>query len=144
MQVDKDTWDMFQKHLKYSDTEMQQFMGNPVNAVVINKSEQIANKTIVAEVVAARGCNSQHKVGDRFFFDGSGNLLTKLGPKRICIYILQPMAQIIYGISELAYAGVDPDSLKFRYAGCFDVGVEHCGWGRVIVKVSVEDREKIN
>lgn len=144
MQIDKNTWDLFQKHLKYSDAQMQQFMDNQVNAVVLSKSSQLVNKTIVAEVVAAGGCNSQHRIGDRFYFDGSGNLLTKLCPKRICIYILQPMAQIIYGISELAYAGVDPNSLKFRYAGCFDVGVEYCGWGRVIVKVTVEDRDKAN
>ena len=41
-------------------------------------------KTIVIEVVDANGCTSGHKAGDRFYFDGSGNLLTKLCPSRIC------------------------------------------------------------
>jgi uncharacterized repeat protein (TIGR04076 family) len=142
MHVDDKTWQFFQEHLKYSDAEMKQFRDNPVNEAVLSRSAYLANRTIIAEVIEARGCNSLHKAGDKIYFDGSGNLLTGRSPKRICIFLLQPLVQLIYAIHELVYAGVDPDELKFRYAGCFDVGVEHCGWGRVIVKVSVEERGK--
>lgn len=142
MQIDEKTWRYFQDHLEYSDEDMNKFRDNPVNQTVLSRAGFLANHTIVAEVVESRGCNSRHKAGDKIYFDGSGNLLPRACPKRICIFLLQPLVQIIYGIHELVYAGVNPDELKFRYAGCFDVGVEHCGWGRVIVKVTVEERSK--
>jgi uncharacterized repeat protein (TIGR04076 family) len=97
-------------------------------------------KTIVAEVVEAHGCNSQHKVGDRFLFDGAGNLLTTKCPRRICIYALQGLAGLIFATNELAYAGADPNSLRFRRTGCFDVGVKCGGWGHIVMEVRVEDR----
>ena len=142
MQIDDKTWEFYQQHLGYSDEEMQKFRANPVNQIVLSRAGVLASHTIVAEVVESRGCNSRHMAGDRIIFDGSGNLLTHSSPKRICIFLLQPLVQIIYGIQELVYAGVGPDDLKFRYAGCFDVGVEHCGWGRVVIKVTVEPRTK--
>lgn len=144
MKVDESTWKFFQKHLGYTDAEMKKFRQNPRNEAVLQKAPVLTNKTIVAEVIESRGCNSRHKVGDKFYFDGSGNLLTKLCPGRICIYILQPMAGIISAINELIWAGVDPNEIKFRRAGCFDVGVDCGGWGRVVVEVSVQERQKDN
>ena len=45
----------------------------------------LMSKTIIAEVVESHGCNSQHVVGDKFYFDGAGNLPTNLCPKKVCI-----------------------------------------------------------
>lgn len=39
--------------------------------------------------------------------------------------------------SERFYAGVDPNEMKFRRSGCFDVGVQCGGWGKVIVEISM-------
>ena len=60
----------------YNDEEMEQFKSNPRNIEVMKRGAGLANKTIVAEVIESEGCNSKHKVGDKFYFDGSGNLLT--------------------------------------------------------------------
>jgi uncharacterized repeat protein (TIGR04076 family) len=102
------------------------------------------NKTIIAKVVESHGCNSQHKVGDKFYFDGAGNLLTKLSPSRICIYALNSIAQLIFASNELFYAGMDPNEMRFKRAGCFDVGVQCGGWGHIVMELSVEDRKKEN
>ena len=83
MKINEDLWKFYQKHLGYTDEEMKKFKENPRNVDVVSKAPALMNKTIVIEVVSARGCNSQHKAGDKFYFDGSGNLLTKLCPKRI-------------------------------------------------------------
>jgi len=32
--------------------------------------------------VESHGCNSRHPVGDKFYFDGAGNLLSELSPKK--------------------------------------------------------------
>lgn len=138
MTIDENTWQFFQQHLGYSDEEMALFRANPRNADVLTKGRALISKTIVAEVVEAHGCNSQHKVGDRFLFDGAGNLLTTKGPRRICMGALGSLGPLIYAVSELFYAGADPNALRFNRTGCFDVGVRCGGWGRVVMEVRVE------
>jgi uncharacterized repeat protein (TIGR04076 family) len=144
MKLDEKTWNAFQKHVGYSDEEMKKFRENPRNEDVLTKAPALMNKTIVAKVVESHGCNSQHKVGDKFYFDGAGNLLTKLSPSRICIYALNSIAGLIFASNELLYAGIDPNEMRFRRAGCFDVGVQCGGWGHIAMELSVEDRDKLS
>ena len=75
-------WKLMKAHLGYTDDEMKVFRDNPRNEDVITKAPALLKKTIVLTVVESHGCNSQHKVGDKFFFDGAGNLLTKQCPRR--------------------------------------------------------------
>ena len=140
MTVDEETWRFFQKHLGYSDDEMALFRANPRNAEVLAKGPELMRKTIIAEVVESHGCNSQHMVGDRFVFDGVGNLLTRKCPQRICFSALHSLAAGIFTAGELVYAGVDPNSLRFNRVGCSDVGVRCGGWGHIVLEVRVEDR----
>ncbi len=144
MKMDERTWKTVQQRLGYNDEEMKKFRENPRNADILAKAPALMNKTIVARVVESHGCNSEHKVGDKFYFDGSGNLITKLCPKRICIYALSSIAGLIFTSNELFYAGIDPNEMRFRRAGCFDVGVQCGGWGHIVLELSVEDRDKLN
>jgi uncharacterized repeat protein (TIGR04076 family) len=142
MKIDQETWDLIQNHLGYNNEEMEIFKKDPKNEVVMSKAPGLMNKTIVFEVIESNGCNSQHKVGDKFYFDGAGNLLTKLCPKRICIYALEPMAKFIFASNELFYSGSDPDSIQFKRTTCFDVGIQCGGWGQIVMEGRVEDRKK--
>ena len=142
MKVDEATWKAIQKHFDYTDEEMKVFMENPRNLDVLAKASLFANKTIVFEVVDAHGCNSQHKKGDRFCFDGAGNLLAKRSPDRICIYALTAASGLIFAAGELLMAGVDPNEMRFKRTGCFDVGVKCGGWGRIVMECKVEDRKR--
>ncbi len=135
-----ETSKLIQNHLGYTDEEMQIFMDNPRNMNVLQKAPELAGKTIVIEVVEAHGCNSQHKVGDKFYFDGAGNLITKLNPKKICAFALSPIASLIFGAHEMIYAGVDPNGMRFKRTGCFDTGVRCGGWGHIVMEIKVEDR----
>jgi len=129
-------WKIMQRHLGYSRL----FRENPRNADVLAKTPDLMGKTIVLEVVESHGCNSQHQVGDKLYFDGAGNLLTKLCPKKVCIYALNAATGLIFTSNELVYAGVDPNEMRFKRAGCFDVGVQCGGWGRVVLEISVVER----
>ena len=140
--VDESVWQYMKEHLGYNDEEMKRFRANPRNTAVLEKGPVLLNKTIVAEVVESKNCNSKHQVGDRFVFDGAGNLLTRKNPKRICIFALAPLFPIICAIDELIYAGVDPNEIRFNRTGCFDVGLECGGWGHIVMEVKVEDRKK--
>ena len=142
MKINEDTWKFYQKHLGYNDDEMKKFRQNSRNEDVISKAPALMNKTMVVEVVDAHGCNSQHKIGDKFYFDGSGNLLTKLCPKKICFGALKAMPQLIAMAHELFYAGVDPNEMRFKRTGCGDVGVQCGGWGHIVMELKVEDRKK--
>jgi uncharacterized repeat protein (TIGR04076 family) len=120
---------------------MNLFRSNPKNTDIVSKAPALMNKTIVAEVVSSHGCNSQHRVGDRFYFDGAGNLLTNISPKRICIHALSALSGPIYTANELFYAGVDPNEMRLNRVGCFDVGVECGGWGHIDLELKIEDRK---
>jgi hypothetical protein len=74
-------WAFMKRRLGYDDEEMKAFQQNPRNQEVVSKAPTLMNKTIIAEVVDSHGCNSEHKVGDKFYFDGLGNLITGLCPK---------------------------------------------------------------
>ena len=134
-------FEMMEKHLGYTDEEVKLFRENPRNADVLSKTPDLMNKTIVIEVIESTGCNSQHKVGDKFYFDGAGNLITKMNPKRVCCFALQSMGGLIFGAHELFYAGVDPNKMRFKRTGCPDVGINCGGWGHITLEFSIEKRQ---
>lgn len=143
MKVTEEALEFYKGHLDYSNEEMEMFQSNPKNLQVIAKAPDIMKKTIVFEVIESNGCNSQHKTGDRFVFDGAGNLLTKRNPNRVCIFALHAMSALIYGAQELFYAGVDPNEACFKKAGCHDVGVRCGGWGHVAMEIKMIDRDNV-
>jgi len=142
MKISEDVWNFYQQHLGYSDEEMKKFRENPRNEDVISKAPALMNKTIIVEVVDSHGCNSQHKVGDKFYFDGAGNILTKLCPKRICFGTLHSMLTLVYAAQELFYAGVNPNDMRFKRTGCVDVGVNCGGWGHIVMELRMEERKR--
>ncbi|MFX1329482.1 MAG: hypothetical protein ACFE91_15240 [Promethearchaeota archaeon] len=135
--------DFIKSHFGYTDEEMELWLENPRNQEAIKKTPALLQKTIVIEVVESHGCSSIHKVGDKFYFDGPGNLLTKLNPKRVCIYALSQMERLIFAAQELFYAGVDPNEMRIKRVGCFDIGLKCGGWGKIILELKVEDKNKV-
>lgn len=139
----KNKFDFIKKHLGYTDEEMKVWLDNPRNQEAVLKIPALLQKTIIIEIVEAHGCSSLHKVGQKFYFDGPGNLLTKLNPKRICIFALSQMERLIFAAQELFYAGIDPNEMRIKRGGCFDVGLKCGGWGRVVFELKFEDRKKV-
>ncbi len=136
-----DAFTFIQQHLGYTDEEMTLFMDDPRNLKVLERGQDLMSKTIIAEVVKAHGCHSGHKAGDKFYFDGAGNLLTKLNPKRICAFALTPLSPFLFGVQEFIYAGLDPNGMLFKRTGCLDTGIRCGGWGHIIMEVRVENRD---
>jgi uncharacterized repeat protein (TIGR04076 family) len=129
-------WKYIKKHLGFTSEEMKKFRENPRNEDILNKAPELLKKTIVVEVIDSHGCNSQHNVGDKFYFDALGNLLTKKCPKKVCIHALHAITPQIFTANELLCAGVDPNEMRFKHAACFDVGLE-C---QVVMETKVENR----
>lgn len=141
MQKDDRKLKIMQRHLGYTDEEMTKFKGDPRNIDVLVSSAKFINKLIILEVVESHGCNSKHKVGDRFYFDAFGNLLTERCPKKVCGYSLNAAMMMVFAANEMLFAGIDPNQIRFKRAGCFDVGLECGGWGRIVLELRVEEGE---
>lgn len=140
MNVDESIWKYLQNHLGYSVEEMKTFRENPRNEQVILKGAELMGKIIVAEVVDSHGCNSGHRVGDKFYMDGAGNVISKLCPSKMCIHALSALQPLVFTANELVYAGADPNEMLFKRCGCVDVGLQCGGWGKVVLEVRLEDR----
>jgi uncharacterized repeat protein (TIGR04076 family) len=141
VKIDERIWNFFQKRLGYTDKEMHAFKDNPRNADIVAQSATLRNKMIIAEVVESHGCNSQHQVGDKFYFDSAGNLMTDRCPQKVCVYALSALSTLIFTASELFYAGIDPNEMRFKRTDCIDVGLQCGGWGNIVMEIRVEDRE---
>ena len=144
MKISEEMKNTIKDRLNYNDEDLEIFLKNPNNLEILSKSIPLLNKTIIIEVIESHGCNTQHKVGDKFYFDGTGNLLTKLSPKKICIYALSVLDVLIHSALELIYAGADPNKMRFKRASCFDIGLRCGGWGNIVMELKVIDRNKIN
>jgi len=131
---------IIQKRLGYNEEEIELFKNNQRNIELITRYKEFSKKHIVLKVVESKGCNSDHGVGDKFYFDNAGNILTELCPKKICGYSLNSALMMVFTASEMIYAGVDPNEIRFKRASCFDVGIECGGWGRIVLELSIEDK----
>jgi hypothetical protein len=140
--VPEDIWAMMKQRLGYTDEEMELFKSDPRNSKVVATGMEMVKKTIVFEVVESHGCNSEHRVGTKFFFTGDGNLISTMAPSRVCAFVMPIMTQAIFAIHELWYAGVDPNELQFKRGSCFDVGVRCGGWGQIVLEARVMGREE--
>lgn len=138
--IDDRIMKVIQKRLGYDDSEIELFNNNPRNAEIISKARELKDKLIVLEVVESKGCNSNHNVGDKFYFDFVGNILTEMCPSKVCGYSLNAALMMVFTANEMLFAGMDPNQINFKRASCFDVGIECGGWGRIVLELKVEDK----
>jgi uncharacterized repeat protein (TIGR04076 family) len=128
----------------YSKSELDLFQegGHRIRQVG-RLSQAAARYSIAAEIVESRHCNSGHRVGQKFVLDVDGNFITKLCPKKMCVYLISQMAIPVALINERLSEALDPNDFHFmRYVKCLDAGVECMGYGQVMMKVQVVARVK--
>ena len=126
----------------YTDSEMEKFHEGAHRVRHVKRlSEAAPLYSIEAQVVRSRNCNSGHVEGQKLVLDVDGNFVTKLCPKKMCVYLVSQLAIPIAQINERLSEGHDPNGFHFmRYVRCPDVGVECLGYGEVMLKVSVIPR----
>lgn len=137
--VSEEMWGFLQKHLGYSNEEMDSFKKDARWQKAVSKTPVMVNKTIVFEVVESKNCNIQHKIGDRFYFSAAGYMLAHKGPKKVCPFLMPAMARLVALVMERFYEGVDPLPLFYR-GHCDDVGFKCGGWGTVVIETRIEDK----
>jgi len=126
----------------YSDTEMQAFheKGHRIRQVK-RLSKAAPLYSIEAEVVQSKHCNSGHTNGQKLILDVDGSFITKLCPKKMCVYLIAQLTIPVAQINERLSEGLEPNDFHFmRYVKCPDVGIECLGYGEVMLRVRVVPR----
>ena len=134
----KEIWTLFQKHMGYSDEEMEVFKSDPEKVKMVTETPEFVKCRVVAEVIESHGCHAKHKVGDRFVMTGGGQLIAEDSPKRMCMFALGPVSNVLPAIYERLITKSDPDLERSNVVQCTDVGLDKGGWGKILMKVSVE------
>ena len=98
--IDKRLLKIIKKRFQYDDEEIEIFKNDPRNVELINRHKELADTKFILEVVESKGCNSNHQVGDRFYFDFAGNILTELSPPKICGYSLNSAMMMSFTANE--------------------------------------------
>jgi uncharacterized repeat protein (TIGR04076 family) len=132
------------KRVGYTEPEIEKFHeGGHRIRQVSRLSRAAAKYSIEAEVVDSKNCNSGHTKGQTFILDVDGNLITKLCPNRLCVYLISQLAIPVALINERLSESLDPNDFHFmRYLRCPDTGVDCFGYGEVMLKVQVISRVK--
>lgn len=128
----------------YSESEMEMFHeGGHRIRQVLGLSRAAANYSIKAEVVKSKNCNSGHTVGQTLILDVDGNFITKLCPKKMCVYLISQLTIPVALINERLSENLEPNDFHFmRYIRCPDTGVDCYGYGEVMLKILVVPRVK--
>lgn len=133
----------FGKRVGYSETELEKFKEGGHRVRQIERLSPASKRySIEADVVKSRGCNSGYKIGDKFMMDVDGNFISKLCPKRMCVYLISQLSIPVALINERLSEGLDPKQFHFmHYVRCLDVGVDCSGYGEVMLRVQVVPRQ---
>ena len=135
--LDDATLKSLREALNYTDAQWEKWQSNPRNLGLAEHAMDFPNYRLVAEVTSAYGCGAGHKAGDKIVYNG-GNLICKESSKQICFGLLSAINPCVHAVMERVFNGEDPTKIAFDRHHCPDVGVDHGGWGEVIVEVKVE------
>ncbi len=137
-QVDEGIFMAVKDRVGYTDEQFELFKKHsyPYNILQNNVIENLLTTTVIFEVVESNNCNIQHKVGDKFYFNAEGYMITEKCPDKICPFIMPYFSRMMWLIMERIYEGRDPLPI-FTFGHCDDVGVECGGMGRIRVEIKI-------
>ncbi len=131
-------WLAAQERLGLTDVQLQEMKDRPAWRKIMREKviSDLLRTNIVFEVVEAHSCNIEHKVGDRFLFNGEGYMLAHKGPEKVCPFLMPVMTRMMWLIQERIYEGLDPRP-TFYFGDCDDVGFECGGLGKVRLETKI-------
>ena len=138
MDVEK-IWQLFQTHMEYTDEEMALFRSDPIKVKMVTETPEFTKCRVIAEVIESHGCHAKHCVGDRFVMTASGQLIADECPKGMCVSAVAGISKILPAIYERLINKTDPRFERKDIVQCSDVGLDKGGWGKILMKVYVEE-----
>lgn len=137
-QVDEAIFLAVKDRVEYTEEQFEIFKRHAFpHKILQNKAIEVVLRTnVVFEVVESRNCNIQHKVGDKFYFNAEGYMITNKCPDKICPFIMPVMTRMMWLVMERCYEGLDPRP-TFYFGDCDDVGVECGGMGKIRIETKI-------
>lgn len=136
VQIPDKVWKDIQKIMGYSDKEWDKFKQQPRTKKIISQFEGLSQASVLFEVKKSNGCICGHRKGDFFLFRNGGALDMENSTKKLCPFLMPPMARAMWIVQERVWEGLDP--LPVYPAGhCDDVGLDCNGWGRVVIEARI-------
>ena len=132
-------WKLFQEHMEYTDEEMAVFQSDPIKVKMVTETPEFVKCRVIAEVIESHGCHAKHRVGDRFVLTPGGQLITKECPRNMCTSAVVAISHVLPAISERLVGQSDPRHERVDVVQCSDVGLDKGGWGKILMKVYVEE-----
>lgn len=126
----------------YTDDQVKDLKENQIQ--LIEKLPELSKYNLVAKVVESRNCVIGAKPGDKIVLKAGGAIDTQActNKEEICLWAVAPLLPFSYSFHELVGHGVDPTKMMLKRVHCLDTGVEHCGWGQIVMEVRVEPRQQ--
>lgn len=131
----EEIWRRFQKHMEYTDEEMEIFKSDPHKVKMVTQTPEFVKCRVIAEVIESHGCYAQHRVGDRFVMTAGGQLIADECPRGMCISALAEVSKVLPAIYERLINKTDPQFERVDMVHCPDVGLDKGGWGKILMKV---------
>ena len=127
-----------QERYGYTDDQVKQLKENQIK--LINNISELSNYRLVAEVVESENCGWNAKVGDKIVLSGPGWLLPSecTNKENTCLFAVSELVSFSHILYDRVCNGNDPTNLLFKRTRCKDPGVDHCGWGQIVMEISVE------
>ena len=135
-------WAALQRHMGYTDEQMEKFRADPMRVKMVRDTPQFNTHRIIAEVIHSENCHAQHKVGDKLIMNGNGQFLTELCPPKICVWAAAALGAPVNVIFDRFVSQLDPNDMLFNVVQCGDIGLECGGWGKILMKVRDEGPEE--
>ena len=127
-----------QERYGYTDAQVKRLKESQTK--LINNIVELSNYRLVAEVVESENCGWNAKVGDKIVLSGPGWLLPSecTNKENACVFAVSELVPFSYMLYDRVCNGNDPLNLLFKRTRCKDPGVDHCGWGQIVMEISVE------
>lgn len=137
-------WKEFQKHMGYSDAELEAFKKDPKKSkfAPIMADPDILNKTLVVEVVESKGCALGLKPGNRLYLKDGCSILDPERSDPWCTHAMHALYSFTAACHSLMQNGIDPNEMYWDVFACADAGPKY-SWGQVKMKCFViDERDK--
>ena len=130
-----------QERYGYTDEKVKQLKENQIK--LINNISRLSNYRLVAEVVESENCGWNAKVGDRIVLSGPGWILPVecSNKENTCLFAVSELLPFSMMLYDRVCSGNDPADMLFKRIRCKDPGVDHCGWGQIVMEIHVENAE---
>ena len=135
----EEIWKRFQTHMEYTDEEMALFKSDPLKVKMVIGTPEFVTCRVIAEVTESHGCHAKHRVGDRFVMTAGGQLIADECPKGMCVSAVAAINKLLPAIYERLINKTDPEFKWVDTVQCGDVGLDKGGWGKILMKVYVEE-----